>query len=474
MAFNVTLYTFSKRKNSTSKPTTGGSVFSGITRNPCGVLRPSLAFAFASGVNPSEYNYAYIPDFGRYYFIREWTSDGRLWECSMEVDALASWADEIGEQHLYVTRSSRRKNGNISDGMFPILSDYTINKYQIASDYATRIGSGWFVVGIINSDADAVGAVSYYVFTPAQFSRFKQSLMTTSTWTGVSDITEELLKTLFNPFQYIASCKWFPYQPPMGAAVTSLPFGWWSFSVNCHELSSVVQYQRRRNEITSGYIPKHPQAASRGDYLNNEPFSEYDLAYSPYGLIRLPGWVNIDNSDLILSETIDFITGNSTLIVYATNAAEQQHVAAEVAAPIAIDVQIAQTNVDFSSALQSLGGAVASAARLDFRGALADAASGIASAICAAPTVQTGGRNGGFSDLVIYDAYITLHCKFYHVADNSNRLIGSPLCEDVKLSTIPGYIEVLSPHVDIACTSEETEMIEAYMQSGFYLDSGVD
>ena len=76
--------------------------------------------------------------------------------------------------------------------------------------------------------------------------------------------------------------------------------------------------------------------------------------------------------------------------------------------------------------------------------------------------------------MVIYDAYITLHCKFYHVADNSNRLIGSPLCEDVKLSTIPGYIEVLSPHVDIACTSEETEMIEAYMQSGFYLDSGVD
>ena len=176
---------------------------------------------------------------------------------------------------------------------------------------------------------------------------------------------------------------------------------------------------------------------------------------------------------MILSETIDFITGNSTLIVHATNAAEQQHVAAEVAAPIAIDVQIAQTNIDFTSALQSLGGAVASAARLDFRGALADAASGIASAICAAPTVQTGGRNGGFSDLVIYDAYITLHCKFYHVADNSNRLIGSPLCEDVKLSTIPGYIEVLSPHVDIACTSEETEMIESYMQSGFYLDSGV-
>ena len=472
MAFNVFLYSFAKRSNSTEKPT-GGTEFVGLLREPCGIIRPSVSFEFAAGVNPSKYNYAYIPDFGRYYFIREWTSNGRLWTCTMDVDALASWADEIGEQSLYVTRSSHRKNGNIADGLYPILADYTIGKYQYASDYSSRMGSGWFVVGIINSDSDAVGAVSYYVFTPAQFSTFKQTLMTTSTWTGVSDITEELLKTLFNPFQYIASCKWFPYEPPVGNTITSLPFGWWSFTVNCRELSSVVQYSKRRKDIASADIPKHPQAATRGDYLNNGPFSEYELAYSPYGLIQLPGWINIDNSDLILSETIDYITGNSTLVVYATNAAENQQVAAEVSAPIAIDVQIAQTNVDFMPAIRSFSSAAASVASLDFKGAIADAASGIASAVTAAPTVQTSGRNGGFSDLVIYDAYITLHCKFYNVAENSNRLLGSPLCEDVKLKTIPGYIEVLSPHISIPCTSEETEMIEAYMQGGFYLDSGV-
>lgn len=471
MAFDVTLYTFSKRKNSTSKPT-GGSNFSGLMREPCGVIRPTVSFEFAAGANPSAYNYAYIPNFGRYYFIREWTSVGRLWVCSMEVDALASWADEIGEQSLYVTRSSAQKDGRITDGLFPILTKYTIDKYQYASDYSSRMGSGWFVVGIINSDNDAVGAVSYYVFTPAQFSTFKQALMTTSTWTGVSDITEELLKTLFNPFQYIASCKWFPYEPPVGNTITSLPFGWWSFAVSCRELSSVVQYSKRRKDIASKDIPKHPQA-SRGDYLNNAPFSDYELAYSPYGLIQLPGWINIGKSDLILSETIDYITGNSTLVVYATNAAENQQVAAEVSAPIAIDVQIAQTNVDFMPAVRSFSSAAASVASLDFKGAIADAASGIASAVTAAPTVQTSGRNGGFSDLVIYDAYITLHCKFYSVANSSNRLLGSPLCADIELKKIPGYIEVLSPHISIPCTSEETEMIEAYMQSGFYLDSGV-
>lgn len=473
MAFDVTLYTFSKRKNSTAIPS-GGSVFTGLMREPCGVIRPSVSFEFASGVNPSTYNYAYIPTFGRYYFVTEWTSVGRLWVCSMEVDALASWAEDIGNQYLYVARSANRKNGNIADGFYPILSDYSLAKCQFPSDYSSRIGSGWFVVGIINSDADAVGAVSYYVFTPPQFSAFKEALMTTSTWTGVADITEELLKTLFNPFQYIVSCKWFPYQPPLGNTISSLPFGWWTFKAACQELSPIVQYQWRRLEIQSADIPKHPQAAARGDYLNNEPFSEYELAYAPYGLVRLPGWINIDNSALIIREIIDFITGNSTLIVYASNTAEQQQVAAEVSAPIAIDIQIAQTSVDYASSIRSLGAAAANFARLDFKGALADAASGIASAVTSAPTVQTSGRNGGFSDLAVFDAYITLHCKFYKVADHANRLLGSPLCEDARIDTLPGYLEVLNPHVNIPCTRTEQDMIEAFMSSGFFFESGVD
>ena len=473
MAFDVTLYTFRKRKNSTAKPT-GGTVFSGLMREPCGVIRPSVSFEFAAGVNPSAYNYAYIPDVGRYYFINEWTSVGRRWVCSMEVDALASWADEIGMKSMYITRSSRRKNGNIADGLYPIMSDYTLAKFQFASDYSSRIGSGWFVVGIINSDSDAVGAVSYYVFTPAQFSAFKRALMTTSTWTGVADITEELLKTLFNPFQYIVSCKWVPYQPPLGDSITTLPFGWWSFDVECKELSAVVQYQWRRNEIDSSYIPKHPQAGERGDYLTNEPFSEYELAYAPYGLIKLPGWINIDNSSLIVREIIDFITGNSTLIVYASNTAEQQQVAAEVSAPIAIDVQIAQTSIDFNSAIRSFGDAAVNVVKLDFKGAIADGASGIISAVTSAPTVQTSGRNGGFSDLAVFDTYITLHCKFYKVADNANRLLGSPLCEDARIDTLPGYLEILNPHIDIPSTRTEMDMIEAFMSGGFFFESGVD
>ena len=473
MAFEVRLYTFYKETNSTAKPT-DGTVYSGLLREPCGIINPTVSFEFTAGFCPSAYNYAYIPAFGRYYFINDWTSTGRLWVCSMSVDALASWAAEIGLQHMYITRSSNRKNGNIADGLYPILSDYTLEKFQYASDYSSRIGSGWFVVGIINSDADAVGAVSYYVFTPAQFSAFKEALMTSSTWTGVADITEELLKTLFNPFQYIVSCKWFPYQPPLGEAIASLPFGWWSFDVECRELSAVVQYQWRRQDIDSVYIPKHPQAAARGDYLNNEPFSEYELAYAPYGLVKLPGWINIDNSALIVREIIDFITGNSTLIVYASNTAEQQQVAAEVSAPIAIDVQIAQTSVDYSTSLHSFGEAVAKAAKHDFKGAIANAGSGIISAVTSAPTVQTSGRNGGFSDLAVFDAYITLHCKFYKVGDNANRLLGSPLCEDARIDTLPGYIEVLNPHVDIPCTLAERDMIEGFMSSGFFFESGVD
>lgn len=467
MAFNVTLYTFSKRKNSTAKPTVG-LVFSGLMREPCGVIRPSVSFEFAAGANPSAYNYAYIPDFGRYYFINEWTSVGRLWVCSMEVDALASWKTEIENSTQYVLRSSHEFNGNIADAFYPLKADYSLARNDAAIGYTTRIGSGWYVVGIINSDTSAVGAVSYYVFSPEQFNSFKGVLMSTPTWTSVEEITDELLKTLFNPFQYISSCKWFPRKPPVGETVQQLKFGWWELDVTCEKLSAGLQYERRQNEFYD--LPKHPQSAVRGDYLNTTPYSEYTLLYAPYGAVELPGWVGLDNSAIILDETIDYLTGIATLVVYASAQAELQEMAAYRTAKIAIDVQIAQLTTNYMPALQEIGSAAGALLERDIKGAVASAASGIVSAITAAPSVQTSGGNGGFSDLAIFNTYATIECKFTLAADDSLALHGRPLCAPRRLGDVPGFIMCAQAHFAAPATTQELDMINAYLDGGIFLE----
>ena len=69
----VNLYTFSKRENSTKQPTAStATAFTCVLKDASGVLAPTIKLDPTIG-NPRSYNYAYIADFGRYYYVRDWT-----------------------------------------------------------------------------------------------------------------------------------------------------------------------------------------------------------------------------------------------------------------------------------------------------------------------------------------------------------------------------------------------------------------
>lgn len=75
-------------------------------------------------------NYAYIPAFGRYYYITNMiTVDGtfesiseinptQLWEIHMHVDVLMSYSSQIQEQTAIVARQERQYNLLLDDGIF--------------------------------------------------------------------------------------------------------------------------------------------------------------------------------------------------------------------------------------------------------------------------------------------------------------------------------------------------------------------
>ncbi len=67
MAITLTLYSFKKRENSTKRPSTGGTDFSVVLLDETSLMTPT--FKLSIGSNPIGYNYAYVSDFNRYYFI---------------------------------------------------------------------------------------------------------------------------------------------------------------------------------------------------------------------------------------------------------------------------------------------------------------------------------------------------------------------------------------------------------------------
>lgn len=83
----------SSERNKVNKSLTQGPVLSGALRDVSSILDPVIRVE-ASDV--SSYNYAHIPDFGRYYYITDIVSIRTgLWEISMHVDPLETYRQQL-------------------------------------------------------------------------------------------------------------------------------------------------------------------------------------------------------------------------------------------------------------------------------------------------------------------------------------------------------------------------------------------
>lgn len=125
---NIKFYKTKDPLNKIDKTITNELSKTGKLLEDCSIIRPRITVAF----NPVAYNYAYIPDFGRYYFISEIinkTND--LWEVSLKVDPLKSFASEIKASPCVVAKSSDRYNLFINDPNYKCEQDniYLINRF---------------------------------------------------------------------------------------------------------------------------------------------------------------------------------------------------------------------------------------------------------------------------------------------------------------------------------------------------------
>lgn len=102
----VNLYSTGDNPKTVTKSLTAISSVTARLVHPCNILRPELVLSGDSTVNAINANYVYIPDFGRYYFIKDHTTDTAVRIIlSCEVDPLMSWAAGIKASKQLVTRS---------------------------------------------------------------------------------------------------------------------------------------------------------------------------------------------------------------------------------------------------------------------------------------------------------------------------------------------------------------------------------
>ncbi len=121
MSFSVTLYNTSSDNEKINKSLGTGTGFDIIMKEQTDAFRPS--FRIASSSNLSGYNYAYIPRYGRYYFIEsvEATPNG-YWVFTCRCDVLMSFKTAILALQGTITRSESIFNAYLNDPEYKALA----------------------------------------------------------------------------------------------------------------------------------------------------------------------------------------------------------------------------------------------------------------------------------------------------------------------------------------------------------------
>lgn len=468
MAVNIKFWQFAKKENSTKLPETDGTEYSCLFKEPVNLLNPFITLKHD---NPVGYNYAYINTFGRYYYVTNWTYERGLWYAELRVDVLASWKDEIGASTLYVTRAASTYDGSIIDLQYPAkTAPDIVYEYQDFDKLVYSFASGSYIVGIITSQTSGVGAVNYYIFTPANFRKFCNNLLSNADWcaSDITEISQSLFKALFNPFQYIVSCVWIPMNIT-GSTQQTIQIGWnWGISANCSILTGSTLY----GDSIDFTVPPHPDAQSRGTYLHSAPYSQYILTVPMYGRFPLDANVASQTETITCSIDIDVVTGFGRL-----QARGGGYTFVDVTAMVGVPIQLAQITQAANSTTQGVasmaGTAVAGSLNAfdTLLGGNTGVSSGkiaaISSALASAGNqISTIGSNGSTAGL----GPAKFEAVFYHPVDEDLEHYGRPLCKAVKINTLSGYVLCNSADISTIATAQENIMINDYMNGGFFYE----
>lgn len=115
----IKLYTnYSDRNHLDKSITQQGSDITGTLREDCSIVDPVIKIESINNFNISTCNYAYISEFGRYYYITNIVCVGKLYELHMHCDVLMSFKSQIRSNSAVISRNQGVYNLYLQDGVF--------------------------------------------------------------------------------------------------------------------------------------------------------------------------------------------------------------------------------------------------------------------------------------------------------------------------------------------------------------------
>lgn len=454
----VTFYNFAKTPNETKVPSDGGLQLRCVLKETCSVLQPILE---TNNPNIAKYNYFYIEQWKRYYFISDVTYLGnQTFRVEGRVDSMGSFRSSILSSNQYIARAATGYDESIPDAFFPAKAGRRRASYQgypladVAGDYK----QGIFVLGIVGKNAGYSGIpVTYYGMDFAQMALFNDYLFNQGNYGSM--ISDDIVKAFFNPMDFVVSCVYIPYPVALANFEDgSLDFGWFQADGIFPKIIGPYNYNDASLNHTFTITKPHK------DFRDLAPWTQYRL-WVGNAYYDLPPEKLYKYSELHISTTLDLVSGLANTDVRLWNSGDDTMSLTRISFQFGAPIALAQLRSDVQGFAESIANAVGSIFKLNPGNMVAEAVSAI-DAITPDPSVK--GQNGSLGS-VMWNNYIELECWTYDTVPLAPNRNGRPVCRFEAINSHEGYVECIAAEVEPpGAYREEIDEINRFMNGGFY------
>ena len=121
-----------------------------VLKDSTDILRPVIRLSmryYGTPSKPAYFNYCYISEFGRYYFVKNRTYAQQYLEVTLEVDPWMSWLSYLNDVELIANRSSSRFDLYLPDNDLPVRADANVRVVPFYNGF-TAEGNEEFILAV--------------------------------------------------------------------------------------------------------------------------------------------------------------------------------------------------------------------------------------------------------------------------------------------------------------------------------------
>lgn len=449
----LTLYIFSKKRNSTSRPSSGGTSIEVKLKRSTSILSPVFLL---SGEIESYMLFTYASWDGRYYFITDMEIEtNNLISISCRVDVLSTYKTEIGSYTAFVERSSSSFDEYVYDKYLSAKTIAGVKTSTISGQLPYWSTEGTFLLRTVGKQVNASSiGISTFAVSKNTLLQILDFIFTDSNFDFLADTS---VKSFFNPFQYILSVDWFPFTDlafRTGTVSEYVWLGWWNTGVPAAVVNKTnIVFSETIDIPTPLYTDFRRYSAD---------WTVLKLFVPSCGASYLsPAECN---DTLRIAFSIDIATGDALIKVFNENTS---YLISTMSGHFSSSISIGQLQTHEISAMKNAVSSIGDLIKLDI-GSIAEKA--IDTTIqMAQPTPCVNGSAGNIGS-ILASPYISLTMLQYEGKNFPTTVLGRPCYKNLTLNTLSGYIKCAGASVSIEGLEAEKTEVNAYLNGGFYYE----